>query len=102
LQTQIENLDLVVAADLFIYIGDLSAVFGGVRGAFRHGFAFSVEASEQQDFVLGSNLRYAQSADYLRRLASDHGFAVETIEPAVIRQQDGMDVPGNIVMLRRS
>jgi predicted TPR repeat methyltransferase len=104
LRTQIGNFDLAVAADVFIYIGDLSAVFAGVRGALRPGgfFAFSVEASEQQDYVLGSNLRYAQSTGYLRRLANDHGFALEAIEPAIIRRQDETDVPGHLVMLRRS
>jgi predicted TPR repeat methyltransferase len=103
LQTQSENFDLAVAADVFIYIGDLSAVFAGVRGALRPGgfFAFSVEASEQHDFVLGSSLRYAQSAEYLRRLADEHGFILETVQPQVIRQQDEMDVPGYSVMLRR-
>ena len=103
LQAQIESFDLVVAADVFVYIGDLSAVFAGVRGALRQGghFTFSVEASEQHDFVLGTSLRYAHSADYLRRLADDHGFALAVIEPTVVRQQDGMDVPGHIAMLRR-
>jgi predicted TPR repeat methyltransferase len=95
----------VVAADVFVYIEDLSAVFAGVRGALRQGghFAFSVEASEQrEDFVLGTSLRYAHSADYLRRLAEHHGLALAAIEPTVVRQQDGMDVPGYIAMLNRA
>ena len=33
---------------------------------------------------------------------SEHGFVLEAIEPQVIRQQDGMDVPGYFVMLRRA
>jgi predicted TPR repeat methyltransferase len=104
LRTQSENFDLAVAADVFIYIGDLSAAFAGVRGALRRGgfFAFPVESSATQDFVLGNSLRYAQSAEYLRRLANDHEFVLEAIQPAVIRQQDGTDVPGYLVMLRRS
>jgi predicted TPR repeat methyltransferase len=102
LQTQTRNFDLVVAADVFVYIGDLSGVFQGVRGALRDGgfFGFSVEAGEEQDFVLRATLRYAQSAAYLRRLVDDHGFILETIEKQVIRQQDGIDVSGHLALLR--
>jgi predicted TPR repeat methyltransferase len=104
LQTQIESFDLAIAADVFVYIGDLTSVFAGVRGALKQGghFAFSVEASEQQDFVLGASLRYAHSAGYVRKLAGEHGFTLAAVEPTVVRQQDGMDVPGYIAMLRRA
>jgi len=92
----------VVAADVFIYIGDLSGVFRGARGALRRGgvFCFSVEASEEQDFVLRTTLRYAQSSAYLRRLAQEHGFVLEAIESQVIRQQDGIDVTGYLALMR--
>jgi predicted TPR repeat methyltransferase len=101
--TQTKAFDLAVAADVLVYIGDLSRVFQHVRGALRKGgvFGFSVEASEEQDFVLRSTLRYAHSAAYLRRLSHDHGFVLETIEPKVLRQEDGNDVVGQIAILRR-
>ena len=104
LPTQSGKFDLVVAADVFIYIGDLSAVFHGVRAALRDGgvFGFSVEISEDRDFVLRATRRYAHSKAYLRRLAQDHGFTVETIEPQIIRQQSGIDVAGYIAVLRCS
>jgi predicted TPR repeat methyltransferase len=104
LQTQAGTFDLAVAADVFIYIGNLSGVFHGVRDALRRGgvFCFSVKASEDQDFVLRTTLRYAQSAAYLRRLADDHGFVLETIESQVIRQQEGIDVIGYLAILRCS
>jgi predicted TPR repeat methyltransferase len=103
LQMQTREFDLAAAADVFVYIGDLSRVFREVRGALRTGgiFGFSVEASEEQDFVLRSTLRYAHSAAYLRKLSDDHGFVLETIESKVIRQEDGDDVAGYLAMLRR-
>lgn len=67
LDTQIDAFDLAVAADVFVYIGDLSRMFGGVRGALRDGglFGFSVEATDEADFVLRTTLRYAHSVAYL-------------------------------------
>jgi len=103
LQTQTKGFDLAVAADVFVYFGDLSPVFRAARGALRPGgiFGFSVEAGEDQDFMLRSTLRYAHSAAYLRKLADDHGFVLQAIESKVLRQEDGNDVVGHIAMLRR-
>jgi predicted TPR repeat methyltransferase len=102
LQTRTKNCDLAVAADVFVYLGDLRGVFERVRGALRDGglFAFSVEISEEQDFVLGATLKYAHSDAYLRRLAKDHGFVLEAIESKVIRQENGIDVVGYLPVLR--
>jgi predicted TPR repeat methyltransferase len=104
LKGQTKRFDLVVATDVFIYIGDLSQVFQGVRGALREGgrLCFSVEASEEQEFVLIAACRYAHSIAYLQTLADDYGFVLETIESHVIRQQEEIDVPGYLALLRCS
>ena len=101
LQAQTDNFDLAVATDVFLYLGDLSAVFQGVRGALRDGglFGFSVEISPAQDFMLRPNRHYAHSDGYLRKLAAEHGFVLQTIESQVIRQDDGNDVVGYLVIL---
>jgi predicted TPR repeat methyltransferase len=72
--------DLVFAADVFIYIGDLAPVFRGVRRVLAAGgiFCFSVElsATEGVDFELQPSLRYAHSERYLRELAQACGLSV--------------------------
>jgi predicted TPR repeat methyltransferase len=102
LKGQAKRFDLVVATDVFIYIGDLSQVFQGVRGALRERglFCFSVEASEEQDFVLTAACRYAHSIAYLQTLAEVHGFVLDMIDSGVLREQAGSDVGGYFVMLR--
>jgi predicted TPR repeat methyltransferase len=102
LQTQAKAFDIALAADVFVYFGDLSGVFRAVRAILREGglFGFSVESGERQDVVLRSTLRYAHSAAYLRRLACEHGFVPETIETKVLRQEDGSDVVGHLAILR--
>jgi predicted TPR repeat methyltransferase/Flp pilus assembly protein TadD len=94
--------DIAVAADVFVYIGDLSEVFQAVRRRLRPGgfFCFSVEAGGQEDFVLGTNLRYAHSAAYVRKLAEEHGFIPEAIESSVIRHDGGAQVLGHLAVLR--
>jgi predicted TPR repeat methyltransferase len=68
--------DLIVAADVFIYVGDLAAVFRSARRILGPGgcLAFTVEpATTGQDIQLLPSLRYAHSEAYIRRLADDAG-----------------------------
>ncbi len=68
--------DLAAAMDVFVYVGDLEAVFRAVARALAPGgmFAFSVERLEDDGaFRLARSGRYAHSAAYLRALASAHG-----------------------------
>jgi predicted TPR repeat methyltransferase len=94
--------DLVVAADVFIYLGDLTLVFDGVRRALRPGgrFAFSVEAGEEEGFALAATRRYRHSRPYLERLAAQYGFDVDAIEKGVLRREAGSDVNGHLALLR--
>jgi predicted TPR repeat methyltransferase len=103
-QEQDRVFDLAVAADVFIYVGDLSRVFAALRRVLRHGgrLCFSIEAAATGDFVLRNSLRYAHSIDYVRTLAGQYEFIVEAIEPAVVRREYAADIPGYNAILRLS
>ncbi len=93
---------LVVSTDVFIYIGDLDPVFAGVRQRMHAGglFGFSIESCEGADFTLQASRRYAQSPDYIRRLAAKHGFEVLKMDPLSLRKEHGQDLPGHIAILK--
>ena len=102
LRTQETIFDLAVAADVFVYLGDLSPIFLAVRRSLSQGglFCFSVEAADDGDFTLRSTLRYAHSIAYLRRLAEQHQLIVEMIEPQVIRREGGANIDGYLAVMR--
>jgi len=102
LETQEASCDVVVAADVFIYIGNLAPVFQGVRRALRGSglFCFSVEASAQSDVVFRETFHFAHSAGYIRRLAEQTGFSVEALEPGIIRHDSGSQIEGYLAVLR--
>ena len=104
LDGQPQAFDIAVAADVFVYIGDLAAVFAAVRKALRPGglFAFSVEAISDADYVLRPTRRFAHSAAYLERLAAKNGLGVEAIEHQAIREDRGGNVDGLLVLLRHT
>ena len=97
LHTMTGPVDAIVAADVFIYIGDLQAVWAGVHRVLSPGgwLALSVEeAPAAVDYALRTSSRYAQSAHYLHRLASAQGLLLRHHSRAPLRQDQGHDVTG--------
>jgi len=97
-----DSQDVVVAADVLMYFGELDELFAATHVALRPGglFAFSAEAGEAADIELRPNLRFVHSHGYLRRLARRHHFDVESMAQAPIRQERLADVQAHIVVLR--
>lgn len=95
--------DVLVAADVFVYIGDLAPVLAAAQAALRPGgwLLFSVEQGAAEGFALREAGRYAHSAGYVRALASRCGFAVRSEQAAVLRQNLGADVPGWLYLLQK-
>lgn len=97
--------DLVLAADVFIYVGALERVFGQVARVVPAGgvFCFSLEeASDDEGLVLRASRRYAHSQRYIRELAARHGFAVQSLVRAPVREEERVAIPGLYFWLARS
>ena len=95
--------DLVVAADVLVYFGKLSALFNAVRGVLRGGghLVCSVERGEAEDFRLRSSGRYQHHPRYVRQLAEDLGFETLCCRQATLREQHGRAVSAVVFVLRR-
>ncbi|MBY0239536.1 MAG: tetratricopeptide repeat protein [Burkholderiaceae bacterium] len=100
---QDRSADLLVAADVLVYLGDLQPLFRAVRQALRAGgvLVFSVEALDGGDYALRSSGRYAHAANYLRALAQAHGLTVDRLDLHTLRQDAGHDVAGYIAVLTK-
>jgi len=95
--------DLVVAADVFVYMASLDDVFRETHRVLRREglFAFTVQAHEGEDFILGEDARYAHGECYLRRLAAANAFTTVILEPVSTREDRGAPVPGFLAVLQR-
>jgi len=97
--------DLLVAADVLVYFGDLAPVAAAAHRALKPGghFAFTVEkaGAGTATYALGVKSRYAHATDYLRQVAEEAGFAVALIEDTVTRRDDDSDVPGLVAVLKK-
>jgi predicted TPR repeat methyltransferase len=100
-----EQADLIVAADVFIYIGELAPVFDAVARVLAPGgvFAFTVEHDETAvPYRLHRGLRYAHSEAGLRQLAAAHGLVVRQARPLVLREEQRQPVAGLVLALQRA
>ena len=104
LAASVSRYDLVLAADVFIYVGALETVFAEVHRILvpTGCFAFSLETSEHHEVQLMPSLRYAHSQDYIRKLAQLHGLIVDNIIQAPIRHDQQQPVMGLYCYLRRA
>jgi predicted TPR repeat methyltransferase len=96
--------DLVIAADVFIYVGELDAVFAAVHQALAPGgvFAFSVElAGGPAPMELRTSLRYAHSRDYIESLAKRLGLEIVSTAQRPIREDQSQPIDGLFVWLVR-
>jgi predicted TPR repeat methyltransferase len=100
-----ELADLIVAADVFIYVGALDAVVpAAVRRLAPGGvLAFSVEQADPgHDLQLRPSLRYAHGRAAIERLASACGLNVKALWAAPIREDQRRPVMGWYVVLQRA
>jgi predicted TPR repeat methyltransferase len=94
--------DLIVAADVFIYFGDLGPIFSGAAIALRPGgiLACSTESWTGDGYRLQPSGRFAQAPAYVRSMASAE-FEELHYSETTIRLEAGGRLPGNIFIFRR-
>jgi predicted TPR repeat methyltransferase len=95
------SFDLIIATDVFIYVGDLEAAFMAAKGALRPGghFAFSVESYDGNGYAIRSSRRFAHSLAYLGTLGKKNGFQERKTITVAVRQEEGQDIAGHILVL---
>jgi predicted TPR repeat methyltransferase len=99
------SLDLVTAADVFCYLGDLGAVVAAAARVLAPGgvFAFSVEAAGEGDEVrLGDSLRWAHGRGHVERVAAAAGLTIARLEHDALRRDRDRDVMGLLAVLTKS
>lgn len=96
--------DLVSAADVLMYLGDLANAFALAALLAKPGalFAFSVEdAGEGEGFLLAPSLRYAHTEQHVRQRLAENGFDVLRLTRTTIRMDGGKPVLGILFLASR-
>ncbi|MBB4301489.1 putative TPR repeat methyltransferase [Rhodobium orientis] len=100
--------DLIVATDVLPYLGDLEGFFAGVAAnlAANGVFGFSSESLPDdvlagRPYMVGPNQRFAHAGSYIERTLTAAGLARFHTEPITVRHQEGVPVPGDLVLARK-
>jgi predicted TPR repeat methyltransferase len=95
--------DLVVAGDAFVYLADLAPVCRAAARALGSDglFAFTLETHAGTGVVLGEKLRYAHGADHVRAALAAAGLVPLTFDYVATRTENGVPVPGLLVIAAR-
>lgn len=102
LAAETRQFDLVIAADVVPYLGDLGPLFGLVAERLAEGgmFVFSVELVEEMvgpGWRLQPSARYAHTREYLQQTGAAAGFALAGMVELTLRLDRAMPVPGAVL-----
>jgi predicted TPR repeat methyltransferase len=101
-----QSADLLVAADVFTYIGDLKEIFiQSARVLRKNGcLAATIENYDDTDgagFALLPSRRYAHSEAYIKRLAVAAMLEIISIEPFIVRREGKTEVKALAFVLEK-
>jgi predicted TPR repeat methyltransferase len=97
--------DTIVIGDVLIYFGALGPPFHAAARVLRPGgmLAFTVQSlAAPSGYAVGLDLRFAHAAAYVRAELADAGFALVSCVAKSQRRENGIAVPGLVVVARRA
>jgi predicted TPR repeat methyltransferase/predicted negative regulator of RcsB-dependent stress response len=93
--------DLILAADVFPYVGQLDHVLSAIKSALSPNghVAFTCEKSTQtKTFDLQKTLRYSHHRQYINDMLTQAKLEVRTFENCILRQQNGKPLNGHLII----
>lgn len=101
-----QSFDCIIAADVFVYVGELSAVIPACFGVLRPSGAliFSCESTNdgESDLVLRPSKRYAHSRASIEALCKKSGFASCTFKSIELRLDANVPIAGFIATAEKA
>ncbi len=101
--------DLIVATDVLPYLGAVEALFSGVSNCLNGNgvFVFSTEtlpsdAFSNSGYTVGKFQRFAHDKNYIRRALEAEGLEIAVIKDVTVRHEQGLPVPGHLVLARKT
>lgn len=98
-----EVFNLIIAADVLVYLGDLAPLFSAVCQKLSPQGLFAATVEHQEEFGiwhLQPQRRYAHSSAYITQLAAAHKLAILTLENCTPRTENNQPVAGLLFVMQ--
>jgi len=97
------GVDLILSADVLIYVGPLGPYLAGCRRVLAPGglVAFSTELEEGDSYTIRPTGRFTHSEAYVRGVAEAEQFDVLVCDAITCRKEAGEPVAGQVFVLRK-
>lgn len=101
LKTTKLNFDYFIAADVFLYLGDLTEVFQLIKSQNQKSgkLLFSTEHNDDLNFVLERSGRYSHSKHYIQNLCSQFDFHISYFKKVNLRKDNDNWILGGLYLL---
>lgn len=88
--------DLIIAADVFVYLGALAPVLHALHRCLQQDglVAFTLQSHEGEGYKLGEDYRFAHASAHIRQLAAECDYDILVHAEASTRLDRGLPVPG--------
>lgn len=95
--------DLIIAADVFVYVGALERIVAWCAASLQPGgrLAFTVEEGDAP-YILRDSRRFAHSEPDLRGLLAEAGFDSCEVTPCVLRKDRDVPIRSLVVVASRA
>ena len=94
--------DYFVAADVFVYIGDLSKIFRLVKERNKRSgkLIFSTEHTNRKGYFITKKGRYCHSIDYIKSLCKKFDYELLIFRKVFLRKDDVKNIIGGVYLLK--
>jgi len=95
------SFDLVLALDVFIYVGALERIVAAISRVLRKGgrLVASVEVPDAGGFILASTGRYAHAQGYVEEVAAGAGLSLVASREFAVREEAGRAIDARMLVL---
>jgi len=99
----VADCDVVISADVLIYVGRVEPLFAAISKSLRTGglFAFTIESLDYGDVRLEISGRYSHNYDYVASVGAAVGMVPVARSRATLRRELGRPVACDVLVLRR-
>ena len=96
--------DLILAADVMIYVTDLTPVLAEAERVLAAGglLAFTTETHAGEDVIIGDGLRYAHAPAHVRTAIEATGLKLSLLEHRSARNEDNIPGPGLVAVASKT